>query len=248
MTVLETDARCSVSQAPTLPAAVRLRLGALLGDAYASCETRPPVPASRFEDLLKRLERAFAELGVREEEAFRREFLELTPRLQRFAMSLTKNPAAADDLVQDTMLRAWRSRGRFEAGTNLGAWLFTIMRNALYSQHRKRSHEAGENGMDFADRLATLPEQPGHLDLQDANAALAQLPDPMRKALVLVAIDNLSYEEAATVMGCRIGTVKSRVWRAREQLAVILGFNAGDVGADGTTLSVLAGARATGVP
>lgn len=244
MTVLRLEPSQLESRSPTLSPAIRDRLGELLGAAYERCEVDEAAGPRRFEGLLTRLERSFAELGAQEEEAFRREFLDLTPRLQRFAMSLTKNPSSADDLVQETLLRAWRGRSRFVAGTNLGAWLFTIMRNALYSQHRKRSHQVFESDSGFAERLATLPEQPGHLDLQDAQVALDQLSEPMREALVLVAIENLSYEEAAAVMRCRIGTVKSRVWRAREQLAIVLGYGAVDVGADGAMMSVLAGSKA----
>lgn len=233
------DARPAHRDAPTITPAVQRRLGALLGAAYERNALSTPLPERAFDDLLARLERAFEQLGIRNEEAFRTEFLTMAPRLQKFAMSLTKNPTLADDLVQDTLLRAWRSRTRFETGTNLGAWLFTIMRNAFYSAHRKGAREVTDNDVDYAERLATVPEQAGHLDLQDAQAALEKLPEPMRQALVLVAIDNLSYEEAATVMRCQIGTVKSRVWRAREQLAILLGYGASEVGADCTTLSAM---------
>lgn len=228
-------------EVPTLPAAVQQRLGALLADAYAQMPGNPGVESSRFDALLARLETVLVAQEGKDEEAFRASIIEMTPRLYNFAMSLTKNPSAADDLVQDTFLRAWRSRARFTVGTNLGAWLFTIMRNAFYSRHRKEVREVADSDGDYAERLATAPEQSGHVDLMDAQTALAKLPLPMRQALILVAIENLSYEEAATVMNCRIGTVKSRVWRAREQLAQILGYSAADVGSDSMTLSAVSG-------
>lgn len=211
--------------------------------AYDAMSDVPGAMPDRLDALLERLEHALGGLDDGQETAFRKAFLEMVPRLHKFAMSLTKNPALADDLVQDTLLRAWRSRARFEAGTNLGAWLFTIMRNAFYSSHRKHAREVADRDGDHAERLATVPEQSGHLDLQDARAALDKLPAVMREALMLVAVENLSYEEAAEVMRCRIGTVKSRVWRAREQLAAILGYNAAEVGADCMTLSAMNGPR-----
>jgi RNA polymerase sigma-70 factor (ECF subfamily) len=134
--------------------------------------------------------------------------------------------------VQDTLLRAWRSRDRFEPGTNLEAWTFTILRNAFYRSRRKARDLQDEDGSRTA-RLATLPDQAGHLDLQDVRSAIERLAPMMREALILVAIENLTHEEAAAVMNCRIGTVKSRVWRAREQLARMLGYTGTGFGSDG---------------
>jgi len=226
-------------EAPMLPEAIRTHLGRMLGLAYAEVPEGEGQSSERFAGLLSRLERALVVQGDCDERAFRAEFLAMLPRLHNFAMSLARNPALADDLVQDTMLRAWRSRSRFVAGTNLGAWLFTIMRNAFYSLHRKDAREVGDTDGDLAERVATVPEQSGHIDLQDAQTALEKLPPLMRQALILVAIENLSYEEAAEVMACRIGTVKSRVWRAREQLARLLGYETAEIGADAMTLSAL---------
>lgn len=228
-------------EVPMLPPEVQQRLGTLLAEAYARMPGNPNAEAGRFDALLARLETVLVAQEGKDEESFRAAIIEMTPRLYNFAMSLTKNPSAADDLVQDTFLRAWRSRSRFTVGTNLGAWLFTIMRNAFYSRHRKEVREVADSDGDYAERLAAAPEQSGHVDLMDAQTALAKLPLPMRQALILVAIENLSYEEAATVMNCRIGTVKSRVWRAREQLAQILGYSAADVGSDSMTLSAVGG-------
>lgn len=236
---LSTDA---VHAVPVLPDTIRRHLGLSLGTAYVAL-TEVPQP-ERFAELLGKLERVLAELGQRDEESFRVDFIQAVPSLHHFAMSLTKNTAMADDLVQDTLLRAWRSRARFEPGTNLGAWLFTIMRNAFYTAHRRHSREVPDSDGDHAAKLVTAPAQGGHVDLKDAEAALAKLPAPLRQALTLVAIESLSYEEAATVMNCRIGTVKSRVWRARESLAALLGYRPGEIGADRMTLSAIGGGDA----
>ncbi|KAB1074660.1 sigma-70 family RNA polymerase sigma factor [Methylobacterium planeticum] len=226
---------------PILPALIRAHLGQSLKAAYAAL--REPAPPDRFAELIARLEDALAAQGDRDAHAFREGLLQALPSLQSFAVSLTRNPTAADDLVQDTLLRAWRSRARFQAGTNLGAWLFTIMRNALYSEHRRYAREVADSDGDHARRLATVPSQGGHLDLQDVQSALARLPPAMREALILVAIEDMTYEEAAAVMKCCIGTVKSRVWRARDQLAGLLGYTAAEIGADHLTLSALGADR-----
>ena len=221
-----------------LPEAVRAHLGTLLGHAYDRIGPAPGAASDRFAELLARLEAALAQAAGEREATFRAGLLEVVPALHRFAVSLTRDPAAADDLVQDTLLRGWRGRGGFTPGTNLEAWLFTILRNVFYSQHRKHGREVADTDGNHAERLTSVPEQGGHLDLQDVRAALDRLAPMMREALVLVAIENLSYEEAAAVMNCRIGTVKSRVWRAREQLARMLGYSGAEIGNDGVMLSV----------
>lgn len=137
------------------------------------------------------------------------------PGLRKYALSLTRDAARADDLVQDTMLRAWMYRESFTPGTNVCGWLTIIMRNTFYSGQRKRVHEVEDTDGSYAAQLVTLPAQGAVLDLEDVNAAIGRLSTTLRQALTLVAIDNMTYDEAATVMGCKIGTVKSRVWRAR---------------------------------
>jgi RNA polymerase sigma-70 factor, ECF subfamily len=221
-----------------LPEAVRTHLGMLLGRAYDQIGPAPGAASDRFSELLARLETALAQADGERDRTFRAGLLEVVPALHRFAVSLTRDPAAADDLVQDTLLRGWRGRGGFTPGTNLEAWLFTILRNVFYSQHRKLGREIADADGNHAERLTSIPEQSGHLDLQDVRAALDRLAPVMREALILVAIENLSYEEAAAVMNCRIGTVKSRVWRAREQLARMLGYSGSEIGSDGVMLSV----------
>lgn len=222
---------------PALSEAIRNHLGAHLQTTYAAL-LPVPLPLT-ITALVSKLDAALARAQDRDEDTFRRGLLDSVPSLHSFAVSLTRNPSAADDLVQDTLLRAWRSRASFKAGTNLGAWLFTIMRNAFYSVHRKQAREVADTDGDHAARLSTIPEQGGHLDLQDVQAALARLPAAMREALILVAVENASYEEAAEILKCRIGTVKSRVWRARDQLAHMLGYTGADIGADHLTLSAI---------
>ncbi len=156
------------------------------------------------------------------EPALRDELIAAIPSLRAFALSLTNDPTRADDLVQDALVRAWSSFDRFERGTNLHAWLFTILRNNLYSEHRKRRRELEDVDGVYAGSLVAAPEQQGHLDFEDFRRALAQLPLDQREALILVGAQGFSYEEAANVCGCAVGTIKSRVNRARARLAALL--------------------------
>ena len=174
------------------------------------------------------------------EAAVRDELLAALPSLRAYAYSLTGNWDRTDDLVQDTITRAWASLDRFEPGSNLNAWLFTILRNQFYSVHRKRRHEVEDPDGSYAGRLRTHPEQPSHLDFEDFREALAKIPTNHREALVLVGAEGLSYEEAAAVCGVPLGTLKSRVNRAREKLSKLLaGADAYDVGADQVTQAAL---------
>jgi RNA polymerase sigma-70 factor, ECF subfamily len=233
-------------QAPRLPESVQSHLGHLLATTYAQDRVEPST-AERFADLLALLDAAFGKAQGRRESAFQASLLSLVPNLQRFARSLLRNHVGADDLLQNTLLRAWRSRNSFTPGTNLEAWLFTIMRNQFYNEHRKRGREVQDEDGAQAERMVSLPEQGGHLDLSDVRAALDRLAPSMRRALVLVAIENLTYEETAVIMQCRIGTVKSRVWRARSQLAEMLGYTGLDVGTDEVMLAA-AGPRGRRAP
>ncbi|WP_342772518.1 sigma-70 family RNA polymerase sigma factor [Methylobacterium radiodurans] len=199
-------------------------------------------PPAHFANLLARLDQALMEADDRDAEAFRTGLLAAVPSLRRYVRSLGCDHVTADDVVQDVLLRAWRSRASFRAGTNLDAWLFTITRNQFFTVKRKRGREVEDVEGEFTDRLSVIPEQPGRVDLQDVRTALDRLPDVMREALVLVALEGLSYEEAAEVMRCQVGTVKSRVSRARERLAGLLGYGGGDLGQDEVTLAVM-GAR-----
>ena len=218
---------------------IRRRLGSLLATAYAQ-EDAELNAAGRFADLLAKLDRALGEARSRDEAEFRRQILAVIPSLRRFAISLTHDVTVGDDLVQDTLLRAWRSQSRFQPGTNFEAWTFTILRNTFYSGRRKHREVEDEDGSHTA-RLAIPPDQAGRLDLQDMRTALDRLAPVMREALLLVTIENLSYDEAAAVMGCQVGTVKSRVWRARDQLARALGYTDAKIASDGVMLSALGG-------
>lgn len=157
--------------------------------------------------------------------AFKTELIELLPSLRAFARSLAHNTAQADDLVQDTLVKALANVERFEPGTNLRAWLFTILRNHYYSQLRKLKREVEDADGKFAARLSVRPEQDGSVDLEDFKVAFAQLASDHREVLTLVGASGCSYEEAATICGCAVGTIKSRVNRARRKLADLLGLD-----------------------
>ncbi len=144
------------------------------------------------------------------------------PHLRAFGRSLCGNRDTADDLVQETMLKAWAARGRFEAGTNFKAWTFTILRNLYFSQIR-RCRFVGEWDELVADRLLAAPaSQDKAIELRDLVRALQQLPAPQREALILVGAGGLSYEETAEISGVAVGTVKSRVARGRAALEAVM--------------------------
>jgi RNA polymerase sigma-70 factor, ECF subfamily len=145
----------------------------------------------------------------------REALLAAVPGLRAFAISLSGQVDRADDLVQDTLLRALSNLHRFELGTNLNAWLFTILRNLFHSEYRKRRREVEDPDGSFASRLKIQPEQGVHLDFEDFRVALAQLPSDQREALLLVGASGFSYEEAAHICDCAVGTIKSRVNRAK---------------------------------
>ena len=144
------------------------------------------------------------------------------PSLRAFAWSLCRNSSDADDLVQDTLTKAWTHRTRFEPGSNLRAWLFTILRNTWYSAVVKRRREVADEDGHHAAGLTTEASQDWTMALGSLRAALDHLPPEHREAIVLVGAAGLSYEEAAQIAGCAVGTIKSRVNRARNRLAVLL--------------------------
>jgi RNA polymerase sigma-70 factor (ECF subfamily) len=164
------------------------------------------------------------------------------PNLRAFALSLVHDSNRADDLVQDTILRAWAAIDRYERGTNLNAWLFTILRNLFYSNHRRKKREVDDADGVYAARLKTAPDQQSHLDYEDMRAALAKLPPDQREALLLVSAEGMSYEDAAEITGVAVGTVKSRVNRARTRLTLLLHHDPADeIGPDGFTKAALQG-------
>lgn len=164
---------------------------------------------------------------------FKREMISTLPNLRAFAISLIGSPDRADDLVQDTIMKAWAKQKSFTPGTNLKAWLFTILRNEFYSQMRKKGREVQDSDGYFAERMAVHPAQYGSLDLLDFRKALDKLPDDQREALILVGASGFAYEEAAEICGCKTGTIKSRVNRARQRLQEDLSVSgAADYGPD----------------
>ncbi|GGK50311.1 sigma-70 family RNA polymerase sigma factor [Salinarimonas ramus] len=174
------------------------------------------------------------------EPALRDALLAAVPSLRAFAISLTGQVDRADDLVQDTLLRALSNIDRFERGTNLNAWLFTILRNLFHSEYRKRRREVEDADGSYAARLKAQPEQGARLDFEDFRAALSTLPADQREALLLVGASGFSYEEAANICGCAVGTIKSRVNRARSRLTQILAVDGDeDLGADRITRAAL---------
>jgi RNA polymerase sigma-70 factor (ECF subfamily) len=150
------------------------------------------------------------------------DLLAAIPKLRAFAVSLCGNPDRADDLVQETLVKAWSHLSSFAEGTNMPAWLFTILRNIYYSEYRKRRREVADSEGTIAARLATAPTQNGHMDFLDFREALQKLPADQREALVLIGASGLSYEEAAAICNCAVGTMKSRVNRARHRLTELL--------------------------
>lgn len=154
----------------------------------------------------------------------REEIIEYLPQMRAFARSLTRNPAQADDLVQDALLKAWASIDRFQPGTNMRAWLFTILRNTFYSDRRKAAREVEDVDGDLTAGLSEKPAHDGRLALRDFATAFAQLSDEQREVLILVGASGFAYEEAAEMCGVAVGTVKSRANRGRARLAELMGL------------------------
>ena len=174
--------------------------------------------------------------------AIRDQVLGTVPSLRAFAISLCGNTDRADDLVQETLLRALSHIDSFEPGTNMPAWLFTILRNLFRSEYRKRRREVEDADGRYAETLKSHPEQTGRVEFSEFRAALAKLPSDQREALILVGASGFSYEDAAGICGCAVGTIKSRVNRARTRLADLLAIDSvDDFGPDRATRAVLAG-------
>lgn len=167
--------------------------------------------------------------------------------LRAFALSLTRNGAAADDLVQDTIVKAWTNFDKFEPGTNLRPWLFTILRNLFYSSRRRASREVADPDGQHSAGLAEKPAHDGRLALLDFVRAFDTLPVEQREALILVGASGFSYEEAAATCGVAVGTVKSRANRARQRLLVLLELHEDDdlILTDQATRAVLSANRAS---
>ena len=155
-------------------------------------------------------------------ESFESELLAAVPFMRAFGRTLTGDIEQAEDLAQETVLQAWRCRGQFRPGTNLRAWLSTILRNRFYSSQRRRKWHA-EYDSEIIERTLVAADDPSaNVELEDVRRALSMLPDFQREALILVGAGGFAYEEAAEICGCAVGTVKSRVSRARRALHAIL--------------------------
>ena len=177
---------------------------------------------------------------MRQTTAFRKGLLESIPSLRAFALSLARSPDRADDLVQETLVKAWDKHSSFQPGTKLKAWLFTILRNEFYSQFRKSGREVLDGDGSMTGRIAVHPDQHARLDLDDLDKALDELPDDQREAIVLIGALGFSYAEAAEIGDCAVGTIKSRVSRARASLHDKLGIGEEDTfGADPISVEVM---------
>lgn len=154
----------------------------------------------------------------------RDELVDHLPALRAFGISLTRNSATADDMVQDTVVKAWTNIEKFQVGTNMRAWLFTILRNTYYSNRRKMRREVADVDGVFTSHLSEKPAHDGRLQMTDFNKAFVKLPDEQREALILVGASGFSYEEAAGMCGVAVGTIKSRANRGRAKLTELLGL------------------------
>ena len=178
-------------------------------------------------------------------DSLRDDILASVPSLRAFAISLSGNGDRADDLVQETLLRALANIDSFQPGSNLPAWLFTILRNLFRSEYRKRRREVEDTDGTYAESLKSHPEQHSRVEFDEFRAALGKLPPDQREALILVGASGFSYEEAAAICDCAVGTIKSRVNRARTRLSDLLSIEGtDDFGPDHATRAILsAGGR-----
>jgi RNA polymerase sigma factor (sigma-70 family) len=153
---------------------------------------------------------------------FKDQLAAVIPHLRAFGRSLSGSRDLADDLVQETLLKAWAARKRFQAGTNMRAWTFIILRNLFLSQMRRARFKGEWDELTASKILAAPASQDRHIELSDMQRALMHLPQPQREALILVGAGGFAYEEAAEICGCAVGTIKSRVARGRVALEGLL--------------------------
>ncbi len=176
----------------------------------------------------------------------RNELVDHLPALRAFALSLSRNRSSADDLVQETVVKAWSNFHRFKPGTNLRAWLFTILRNTFYTDRRRARREVADVDGLLAGALSEKPAHDGKLQMSDFFRAFGKLGDEQREALILVGASGFSYEEAAERCGVAVGTIKSRANRARIRLLELLDLEQGETLelTDTATLAVVSGRNA----
>jgi RNA polymerase sigma-70 factor, ECF subfamily len=156
------------------------------------------------------------------DDEFKDQLAQVIPHLRAFGRSLSGSRDLADDLVQETLLKAWAARKRFQAGTNMRAWTFIILRNLFLSQMRRARFKGEWDEITASKMLAAPASQDRHVELGDMQRALLHLPQPQREALILVGAGGFAYEEAAEICGCAVGTIKSRVARGRVALEALL--------------------------
>ncbi|MBB4039832.1 RNA polymerase sigma-70 factor (ECF subfamily) [Microvirga flocculans] len=220
------DARSAPAGNPILDVRIQAHLGtqlrALYGDPAAE---KLPHSLARLANRVAQVVRAHTHPM---DQALVDGIMASLPSLRSFAISLTRDVHRAEDLVQETILRAISRQESFEAGTNLQAWLFTILRNLFFSAHRKSQREVEDVDGSHAAALITIPDQEDRIVVQDLEAALAKLPQEQREAILLVGAEGLSYEETAEALGVKVGTIKSRVNRARNRLAELMGLSGAD--------------------
>src|SRR5262245_56039337 len=221
--------------------------GALVAPQSEMCAFRRRRIASRTKDcaVMPRLQIPHPPRRRRSLTAsLRQEILATVPRLRAFAVSLTASSDRADDLVQETMLRALTHIDQFQPGTNMRAWLFTILRNQFNSEYRQRRWVTEDSDGIYVDALKTVPQQSSWLEFQELRMALGKLSAEQREAVVLVGASGMTYEEAAEICGCAIGTIKSRVNRGRTRLAELLSIETiDDFGPDRENRAVLSSGR-----
>lgn len=153
---------------------------------------------------------------------FKHQLVETMPHLRAFARSLASDPVLADDIVQDTLVKAWSARKRFDASKSMRIWAFVILRNTYFSQFRRKKFEGIYDAEEAAQILVAEPEQEDRIHLSDLHSALMELSDDQREAIVLVGAGGFSYKQASEIAGCAEGTMKSRVSRGRKDLVTIL--------------------------
>jgi len=180
------------------------------------------VPAKRDGSAARSPEPAGVQQNSAREHDFKRELTAVIPHLRAFARGLCGRPDLADDLVQEALMKAWAAQERFQPGTSMRAWTFVILRNAYLTDMRRNRFRADYDET-VAERILTAPAaQEGPLHLSDMHRALLTLPPERREALLLVGAGGFSYEEAAEICDCAVGTIKSRVGRARAALSSML--------------------------
>ncbi|WP_210492757.1 sigma-70 family RNA polymerase sigma factor [Microvirga antarctica] len=222
------DTELPAAKLGSLSRYVQDHLGEQLRAAYGDPDTqRVPRPLAQLIARTSQIIRAHQEPVS---QTFVDGIMASIPSLRAFAISLTRNIDRAEDLVQETVLRALSRREGFEEGTNMQVWLFTILRNSFFTAHRSKGREVEDTDGQHAATLVTIPDQHDRLVIKDLQAALAQLSTEQRSAIMLVGADGLTYEEAAQALNCAVGTVKSRVNRARSRLALLMGVTDDGVG------------------